>query len=311
MQRVYKDPLPWLLEPDNPSARFFALRDLPHWPASDPQLRSAQAAIMRSQPVRAILEQLSAPHYWDQRDDEHVRSHIVWVCLLAELGADGGHPLVQRAREFLFQTVQRNDGAFPSKHPVYGGVRPCSQGLVTEALLRLTLNPDARLERAIEFAASLRYECAYNAGLPCAWGVVKLLRTLTRIPRHRRRSTVAAAIQRGVDLLLSYDLARANYPYSEAISPEWFKFGFPRGHQSDVLETLETLACLGCAPDRRLEAAVALVKRKRGRDGRWRCDFVTPRAQALGIDQVREPSKWITLRALRVLKWWNARPAPP
>jgi hypothetical protein len=286
--------------------RFFALRDLLGRPATDPELRAAQVAIMRDRPIRAILSKFSAPGYWDRRDDEHVRTHTVWVLLLAELGADPGHPLVRKACEFVFQTVQRDDGAFPSKHPIYGGVRTCYQGLVTEALLRLSPNPDRRLERAVCYATSMEYECAYNGGLSCAWGVVKLLRLMAAIPSHQRSPAVGAAIRRGVDFLLSYDLAQADYPHAEAISPEWFRLGFPRGYQSDILEALETLAHLGCAPDDRLEAAVAFVLSKRGPGGHWHSEFVSPRARELGIDREGEPSKWITLRALRVLKWWAA-----
>jgi hypothetical protein len=284
--------------------RFFTLRDLLDRPATDPELRTAQAAVMRSRPVRAVLDKFTVPDYWDRLDDKHVRTHTVWVLLLAELGADAGHPLVRKACEFVFQTVQRDDGAFPSKHPTYGGVRTCYQGLLTEALLRLSPKPDPRLERAVQFAASMAYECAYNGGLPCAWGVIKLLRMMAALPSHQRSPAVGAAIGRGVDFLLSYDLAQADYPHAEAISPEWFKLGFPRGYQSDILEALDTLARLGCAPDDRLEAAVALVLSKQRAGGRWRSEFVSPRARELGIDQEGEPSKWITLRALRVLRWW-------
>ena len=298
--------LPWLLEPDNPSVRFFALRDLLDRPVADPEVGEARAAVMRSRPVQAVLDEFSAPHYWDILDDEHVRAHSVWVLLLAELGAAPAHPLVRRACEFLFQAMQWDDGAFPSRHPVYSGVRTCAQGLYAGALLRLSPNPDPRLERAVEFAASMDYECVYNAGLPCAWGVVKLLRLMAAIPSHRRSPAVTAAIERGVDFLLKFDLAQADYPSAEAVSPEWFRFGFPRGYQSDVLETLETLAWLGCAPQARLEVAVGLVLRKRRPDGRWDAEFVSPRAQEVGIDHAGGPSKWITLRALRVLRWWNS-----
>ena len=296
--------LPWLLQADNPSVRFFALRDLLDRPTTGPEVGQVQAAIMDYPPVCSILDHLSTPGYWEQSGNEHIRAHVVWVLLLAELGADPYHPLVRKACEFVLETMQRGDGAFLSRHPVYSGVRTCTQGLATEALLRLmpALNP--RLERAVEFAASMAYECAYNDGLPCAWGAVKLLRLMAAIPAQRRGPAVAKAIRRGVDFLLSHDLAQANFPCVEAISPEWFKFGFPRGYQSDILETLETLAQLGWPPDPRFEAAVALVLHKRRPDGRWHSEFVSPRARELGIDREGVPSKWITLRALRVLKWW-------
>ena len=298
------DLLPWLLQEDNPAVRFFALRDLLDRPMSDPEAQQARAAVTDYPPVRSILDRLSTPGYWAQSDDEHVRRHVVWVLLLAQLGTLPDHPLVRRACEFTLETMQRSDGAFPSRHPVYGGLRPCTQGLVTEALLWLASDADLRLERAVEFAASMAYECIYNGGLPCAWGVVKLLRSMAAVPARGRSPNVLAAIQRGTSFLLMYDLAQANFPPAEAVSPEWFRFGFPRGYQSDLLETLETLARLGCQPHPRLEAAVNLVFSKRRPDGRWVSEFVSPLARDLAVDREGAPSKWITLRVLRVLKWW-------
>jgi hypothetical protein len=220
------------------------------------------------------------------------------------------HPLVRRACEFALETMQRSDGAFPSHHPVYGGVRPCSQGLVTEALLRLTSKPDLRLEHAVEFAASMAYECIYNGGLPCAWGVIKLLRALAAIPACQRSSAVLTAIQRGMEFLSKYDLAQADFPHVEAISPEWFWFGFPRGYQSDVLETLETFARAGSPPHPRFEAVVDLVLGKWREDGYWYSEFVSSIAAGLSVDHEGAPSRWITLRALCVLKWWASLRLP-
>jgi hypothetical protein len=298
--------LPWLLQQDNPAVRFFALRDLLDRPLHDPEVERARKAIPDYPPIRAILDRLSSPGYWDRSDDEHVRAHVVWVLLLGELGAAPDDPLVRRACDFALDTMQRPDGAFSSRHPAYPGVRPCTQGLATEALLRLAAGPNPRLERAVQFAAAMAYECVYNGDLPCAWGVVKLLRALIAIPASHRSANVLAAIRRASRFLLMYDLAQAEYPHTGAISPEWFRFGFPRGHQTDILETLETLARLGYPPGPQFQAAVDLVIAKRRPDGRWHSEFVSPIARDLGVDQEGGPSKWITLRALRVLRWWES-----
>lgn len=303
------DTLTWLLEPDNPAVRFFALHDLLDRPAADPRVSHARKAIAGYPPTRVILDKLSVPGYWDRHDDQHLRAHTVWVLLLADLGVNPALSPVSQACEWLLQTMQRDDGAFPSKHPVYGGVRPCTQGLITEALLRLGLATDPRVARAVEFAAGMEHECTYNADLPCAWGVVKLLRAMAAVPAYQRSSAVKTAIKRGVDLLLRYDLVQANYPHDRAISREWFRFGFPRGYQSDILETLGTLARLGSPPHSRLEGAIILVMDKRRPDGRWESESVSPVALEVGIDRPGTPSKWITLRASQVLKWWTTSTA--
>lgn len=304
------DVLRWLLQPDNPSVAYLALLDLLDRPVTDPEVGEARAAIMESRPVRSILDQFSAPGYRERPDEELARSHPVLVMLLGELRADPAHPLVQEAGALLADRVQLESGAFLNRHPVYGGVRTCYQGLLTEALLRLSPAIDPRLERAIEVAASMPYECAYDGGLPCAWGVVKLLRAMAAVAPSRRDPAVGAAIDRGVEFLLGWDLMQADYPHSEAISPEWFRMGFPRGYQSDVLEVLDTLASLERVPDRRVEAAVEWVRGRQGPDGRWHSEFTSPVAQELGVDRPGGPSKWVTLRARRVLEWWDATPGP-
>ena len=304
------DVLRWLLQPDNPSVAYLALLDLLDRPVTDPEVERARGAIMESRPVRSILDRFSAPGYRQRPDEELARSLPVLVMLLGELRADPGHPLMQEACALLLDRVQLENGAFLNRHPVYGGVRTCYQGLLTEALLRLSPAIDPRLERALGVAASMPYECAYNGGLPCAWGVIKLLRAAAAVAPARRDPAVGAAIDRGVEFLLGWDLMQADYPHSEAISPEWFRMGFPRGYQSDVLEVLDTLASLERVPDRRVEAAVEWVRGRQGPDGRWPSESTSPVAHELGVDRPGGPSKWVTLRARRVLKWWGAAPGP-
>jgi hypothetical protein len=87
------------------------------------------------------------------------------------------------------------------------------------------------------------FACAINGGLPCAWGAIKALRGLARIPHPS--PLVRRAIDLGVESLLSRDPAVAEYPTSSHISPNWFKLGFPSGYVADLLQNLETLAELG------------------------------------------------------------------
>ncbi len=87
------------------------------------------------------------------------------------------------------------------------------------------------------------------------------------------------------------------------MNKQWFEFGFPRGYQSDVLETLWALAETGFATDPRARPALELVLSKRKPEGHW-CLDNTPKQMLVPLEKAskRLPSKWITLRALRVLK---------
>ena len=86
----------------------------------------------------------------------------------------------------------------------------------------------------------------------------------------------------------------------------WSLFAYPNWWHYDVLRGLDYLRRAGVAPDERMAEAVELVESKRGRDGRWIMDVQYPGKMLLEVDEgPGRPSRWITLRALRVLKWFQ------
>ena len=133
-------------------------------------------------------------------------------------------------------------------------------------------------------------------------GAIKALRGLAAIPPRRRTRAVRDAIGDGLDFLLSRDPAVADYPTDTAVSANWFRFGFPSGYVADVLQNLEVLAELGHAKDPRLGHAIELVLSKQDRQGRWRNEHPYRGRLWTDVDPHRGPSKWVTLRACRVLK---------
>jgi hypothetical protein len=106
----------------------------------------------------------------------------------------------------------------------------------------------------------------------------------------------------GADFLLSHDLATANFPFTERISSNWFKFGFPLNYWSDILETADVLVNLGYGNDPRLAKVFQLILSKQDDQGRWKLENSLNGKMWVDIECKKQPSKWITLRALRVLK---------
>lgn len=89
----------------------------------------------------------------------------------------------------------------------------------------------------------------------------------------------------------------------EVIDHAWTRFSFPPGYHYDVLRGLDYLRSAGIPPDDRVAEAVELVQKARRSDGRW---ISHPHADVLDFDlgeRGDEPSRWNTLRALRVLNW--------
>ena len=109
------------------------------------------------------------------------------------------------------------------------------------------------------------------------------------------------AINLGVEFLLGRDLAVADYPYTDRISPTWFAFGFPLSYRSDILETAMVLADLGYGEDPRLSNARQFILDKRDDQGRWIMEKSFNGKMWADIEEKGQPSEWVTLRALRAL----------
>jgi hypothetical protein len=149
------------------------------------------------------------------------------------------------------------------------------------------------------------FACAANEQLPCAWGAVKALLGLARIPVQRRSPLVGRAIDVGTSFLLSRNPATAEYPAgwgNTRPSGSWFRLGFPSGYVADVLGVLEVLCELGHGRDPRLRTAVAWLLAKQGSDGRWRNEYAYNGKTWVDIERQGRPSGWVTLRVCRVLR---------
>ena len=115
---------------------------------------------------------------------------------------------------------------------------------------------------------------------------------------------VKEAIKQGLDFLFSVDPALATYPsgFSSKPSQNWWKFGFPVFYVTDLLQNVEALVALDSGKDRRLAAAIELIREKQDANGRWTLEYDYGAKTWVDFGKKRQPNKWLTLRALRVLK---------
>jgi hypothetical protein len=128
------------------------------------------------------------------------------------------------------------------------------------------------------------------------------LKALPTVPSAKRTPELQYAIEHGAEFLLRHDIAQADFPYTEKISSAWFKLGFPLSYWSDVLETLAVLVSLGYESDPRLREAYEWLLGKQDANGRWKLENSLNGKMWIDIEKRGRPSKWITLRALRVIK---------
>jgi hypothetical protein len=325
------DSLSWLLEDDAPEVRYLALRDLLERSKSDSELRLACNAAHKKGPIATVLDKMEKEGYWVEPGPGYnpkYRSTVWSVILLAHLGASVEEDQrIAQACNYLLDHALTESGQFTTTGTPSGTV-DCLQGNLAWALLELG-NDDLRLEMAINWMArsvtgegiasskdqqtKLRYyagkcgptfACGANNKLPCAWGGVKVMLALGRWPEKRRTPVIQRAIQHGVDFLLGVDPAEATYPtgFSNRPSQNWWKFGFPIFYVTDLLQVVEALVTLGYGNDPRLSQAIKLVREKQDGDGRWALDYDYTGKTWVNFGTKKQPNKWVTLRALRVLK---------
>jgi len=148
------------------------------------------------------------------------------------------------------------------------------------------------------------FACGSNNKLPCAWGAVKVMLAFSRLPVSRRTPLIERAVSQGVDFLFSVDPATSAYPcgWAEKPSGNWWKFGFPVFYITDLRQTAEALVGLGYGRDSRLANALALIAGKADAQGRWLLEYDYSGKTWVDFGAKKQPSKWVTLRALRVLK---------
>lgn len=312
------DPLPWLLEPGNPSIRYLALTDLLDRAADDLEVIAARQAILGWKPVRRILDAQWPEGYWMHPGvgySPRYKASVWQIIFLAAMGVPRCEP-VRRAVEYVLIHSRLPDGRFSARKDDKGTVL-CLNGNLLRALAWFGCADDPRvIETRQAMAAQIardRCRCRYNAppdsrpprmndGLPCAWGAIKALGALTALPETACLPEEQEAIRQTVGLLLTHDLVDGSYPTATEPSPLWHKFGFPLGYTSDVLEALDVLLRSGLPADHpRLQAALSLVLAKQDDQGQWSLEYTPGKTWAF-FGPTGKPDKWVTLRALRVLR---------
>lgn len=325
---VGNEVLEWLLEPGDPGVRYLALRDLVH--AKGEELAGARKLAHAEGPIAAILSRMDPEGYWEKPGAGYLPKYTstVWsLVTLAQLGASVNEdPRIEIACAYAMEHSLTDKGSF-SVDGRPGTTADCLQGNMLSSLLDLGFD-DPRLDEAFDWMARsqtgegvapvgtkdapLRYyagkvgpdfACGANNKLSCAWGAVKVMTAFSRLPEARRTPLTDRAVERGIDFLLGTDPAGAGYPcgYAEKPSGNWWKFGFPVYYVTDILQIAEALVALGYGKDPRLSDALGLIRSKQDDRGCWALEYDYTGKTWVDFGPKKQPNKWVTLRALRVL----------
>jgi hypothetical protein len=190
----------------------------------------------------------------------------------------------------------------------------CITGMVLSLLSYFQVD-DARLDTLVNHLLEQqmpdggwncqRAEGATHASVHTTISVLEGLR-LYELHRGRQRRAVRAAQQAGREFLLVHRLYRSHRT-GEIIKPVFTRFAFPPRWHYDVLRALDYFQAVAAPRDPRLADALGLVENSRGADGRWTLQQVYKGKTYFELERLGAPSRWNTLRALRVLQWWRGR----
>lgn len=345
-------PLEWLLDPSDPSARLYALRELLERSDDDAQVRQLRLALEVEPRITATFaRQRDDGGFGDLEGDDAPEGTAFALSYLLLLGISPRDPrLVKAARAFVkarqvpestdaaspANATEHPDGAF-STSPRSADVASCTTGDALALSLTL-LGPIEENRRAVlwllrtqrhdggwlhcrrwswkrKVEAKLRPshsswpEESDPSVRSCRFGTYRALRALATLPDDLRDANVRRALTRGAEYFLARGVTGSLESPGKDLQPRirtfnrgFAELGTPLRQQLDMLAVARLLVDLGYATDSRLAPTLERIRDLQGDDGRWRCATTLP-GMLGGADQKEgEPSKWITVDALSLLR---------
>ena len=297
----------WLLDGD-PASRWQAMRDLADEP---PERVAAERSRVASEGWGARLLALQAEdgQWGGGAYSPKWTSTTYTLLVLRHLGLDPGSAEAERATGRVRDQVRLGEARWPFF--AYRG-ETCVTGMVLA--LAAYFHADEGSDEVVDWLldeqlADGGWNCDtfYGSTRSSFNTTISVLEGLLEYEQARGGSMpeVTAARERGHEYLLERRLFRSART-GEVVNPRWKLFSFPPRWHYDVLRGLDYFRSAGLAPDERAEEAVALVEKKRRKEGRWPLQNHYPGKEHFPMEPgPGKPSRWNTLRALRVLRWYR------
>jgi hypothetical protein len=306
----------WLLDSD-PAIRWQVLRDLTDAPADE--VAAERSRVAKEGMGAQLLALQSTDGRWGGaawNRGWNSTMHVLW--LLRHLGLDPASAEARRAVGLVRDQVTWKGCGPPEyeSNPFFGGEEePCINGQVAMAGAYFGQDVQGLVHRLLGEQLS---DGGWNCEAPKRSTRASFNSTicvLEALFEHERASgatpEVTAARLRGQEYLLERRLFRRRST-GEVIERDrkggayWTRFAFPTWWHYDVLRGLDYLRDACVKPDERVAEAIDLVASKRDGEGRWPLEVRYPGAMPVEIDEGEgRPSRWNTLRALRVLRWYG------
>lgn len=322
------DVVNWLLDSD-PAIRWQAMRDLTD--ASSEEIAAERARVPRDGVGAEILALQGSDGSWRRPGAPVWLPTLFTMLLLRATGIDPQDPAVESAVARAEAGLRWNDspgcwdlrspdfheaqgdkphGCKPGGNPFFEGEEePCINGGVlalggyfgrpNESLMRRLLGEQLE-EGGWNCEAPKSRHSSFHTTICVLEGLLEYERAAGFAPE------ITAARRRGEEYLLERALFR-RLSTGEVVDAAFLELAFPPRYHYDVLRALDYFRAAGAEPDARMSEAVRVIESKRQADGRWLLDRAYDEALGFHLgESAGEPSPWNTLRALRVLRWYEA-----
>jgi hypothetical protein len=302
----------WLLDGD-PAIRWQTLRDLAG--AAERSVACERRKVARDGWGARLLARQDAEGTWaGGLYSPKWTSTTYTMLLLRDFGLAANNRQARKACTLLLEEGLQPDGGIN-----YGTwakwtrqSETCITGMVL-SLLSYFKYEDDRLDTLADHLLEQQMpDGGWNCQRPCGathasvHTTISVLEGMRLYELHRGRKTraVRAAERRGREFLLVHRLFRSHRT-GEVIKPVFTRFAFPPRWHYDILRALDYFQAVNAPHDPRLAEAVAIVREGRREDGRWPLQNSHKGKTYFEMERLSAPSRWNTLRALRVLKWWD------
>ena len=305
----------WLLDSD-PAIRWQVLCDLSD--ASPDKVAAERARVDREGWGARLLALEGADGLWDggacfpasYTGGESGQPWTATMHSLQTLQIFGLDPASGAARRAIALIAEHGRWEHAGQRYFDGEVEPCINGRTIETGAYYTVDVAPLVDRILgERLADGGWNCeAENGSVRSSFDTtITVLDGLLEFERATGGSAAVREARRsGEEYLLERSLFRRKST-GEVVNPEYLDFAFPYYWHYDVLRALDYFRRSGAGPDSRLAEAVEIVRSKRQPDGRWLLDRIHPGRVHFALEgRAGEPSRWNTLRALRVLNWWES-----
>ena len=296
LRYVKRDPVPWLLDPANPSARALTLKYIFGW--STVRIEKEQQSIVEWPAVRQVLKQCTPNHLWGRIDNPYyggAAGTFGTVYMLAQLGVPRT-PEIESACENLLGQGRNLEGRFSPEGETFTPWL-CYTGMALRSLWHFGYGDDLRAQsswRALLEAVLTRPELLQCplAGGACRSGLVKALAALLSMPVAQRTAPENKAIDSLADNLMNqlYDF--------KGRDAAWLWPTFPRYYDTDLLEMCYWLAQTSYRKFARYREFLQDLLNLQNAEGRW---IKRQMGTMPAVERIHHPSRWLTFEAVYTL----------